>query len=97
MAIQRLLIQRAKCYLTIIKLQPYSLPKNNQFDLIPAMKGNAIHMPIPMERTHDHIQETLPCLNNSRIIVDSLPSKLRKNLFRSMVDLNKVKMMLYNI
>jgi hypothetical protein len=56
---ERSLIQLGKCFQTIIKLKPLKYNPESYSDFVPAMKGIAIHLPLPCEATHDHVRDTL--------------------------------------
>ena len=86
---ERNLTQIAKCFQTIVKLKPYRFSTNNCKDLVPAMKGVAIHLPLPLNETHKHVSNTLPSASSLSIVVNSLPTK-DKTIWQSMVNLNKV-------
>ena len=85
---EKVLIQRAKCFITIIKLKPYRYhgPQNT---LLKAKKGTAVHFNLPVERTIQHVAETLPSPHFVEVLVDTLPT--RSNIvWRSIVDMDKV-------
>lgn len=84
---EKLLIQRAKCFQTIIKLKSYKF-KAGKYN-IPALKGLAVHLPITFEETHNYLYDELPNVDSLNIIINGLPTK-NNNIWRALVDLNKV-------
>jgi hypothetical protein len=84
---EKLLIQLNKCFLTIVKLKTFSYNKN--LDLLSALKGLAIHLPVPIQKTHNYLSMTLPSIDNIKIFVDALPNK-NNIVFRSLVEIEKV-------
>lgn len=83
---ERILIQTAKSFMTIVKLKPYRQIPNQ--DLIPALKGVAIHLPLPLKERLVHLNDTIPSTEFLKIIVDGLPTKTNK-IWRSLVDVEK--------
>ena len=83
---ERLLTQRAKCFLTIIKLQNQSGYKTN---LLSAIKGLAVYLPLNIQDTQDYVFKTLPNTDLLKFIVEGLPTK-NNTIWRGLVDLNKV-------
>lgn len=83
---EKMLIQRSKCFQSIIKLKSYGKYKRNE---TPAIKGLAIHLPLELQSTQDYIVDTLPNAQNMHFLVDGLPTK-SNNIWRGIVDLNKV-------
>ena len=84
---ERLLIQKAKVFQTIVKLKSYS--SNFSKNAIPALKGLAIHLPLNNEHTNQFIINTLPNYEALNIFIESLPTK-NNIVWRSLVDLKKV-------
>ncbi len=84
---EKLLIQRAKCFVTIIKLNSYS--KNNSGYQTVALKGLAVHLLINFESTHGYIIDSLPCSDTLNIIIHGLPTG-NNNIWRGLVNLEKV-------
>jgi hypothetical protein len=82
------MIQLAKCFHSIYRLQ--SVSKYNKNEKVFGFKGSAFHLPLPHQGTLNHVNETLPSTNSLNIIIDSLPSKQRNNIWRSIVDLEKI-------
>lgn len=84
---EKLLIQKAKCFQTIVQLKSLRNSQNSQ--KVFALKGLAIHLPISFETTHEYIVETLPNSDALSIIVHGLPTK-NKNIWRGIVNLEAV-------
>lgn len=58
---ERLLTQRAKCFMNVIKLMPYNhISKQSQ--LVPAIRGIVTHLPMPMENIINRALSTLKSL-----------------------------------
>lgn len=74
---EKLLIQKAKCFQTIVQLKSLRNSQNSQ--KVFALKGLAIHLPISFETTHEYIVETLPNSDALSILVHGLPTK-NKNI-----------------
>jgi len=89
---ERLLIQRAKCFQTIVQLRPTK--KTYGTNACQALRGLAIHLPLSYEKTHQHIQNTLPNADTMNIIVEGLPTKTN-NIWRALIDIKKVFEALY--
>ncbi len=86
---ERSLIQLGKCFQTIIKLKPLKHNPKSYSDFVPAMKGIAIHLPLPCEATHDHVRNTLLSADKLNKLIDSIPTK-EKKIWRSYVNMKKV-------
>jgi hypothetical protein len=84
---EKLLIQKAKCFVTTINLKPLSTSKST-FEL-KAIKGLAIHMPITFEETHEYVNNTLPNPQALNIIINGLPT-ITNNIWRGLVNLDNV-------
>jgi hypothetical protein len=85
---EKMLIQLNKSFQSIIKLKPYGIIEKYS-DLIPALKGVAIHLPLSLNSTFDYLNKSLPNKDHLNIIVDGLPTS-QKYVWRSLVDLNRV-------
>ncbi len=86
---ERSLIQLGKCFQTIIKLKPLKYYPKSYPDFVPAMKGIAIHLPLPCEDTHDHVRDTLPNADKLNVLIHSIPTK-EKKIWRSLMNMKKV-------
>jgi hypothetical protein len=84
---ERMLIQRAKVFLTIIRLKGYN--KSKYVKGLVALKGLAIHLPLTLEQTNQYVVDTLPNYNALNVLISSMPSK-NNNIWRSLVSLQKV-------
>ena len=88
------LIQRAKCYQTIVTLGTYT-GKVPIYNSLKACKGTVFFLPLPLNKTLEtldqvmHDDSTLP-EPELYIIVNGRPTK-SKVVWRSLVDVNKVK------
>jgi hypothetical protein len=89
---ERILIQKARCFQTIGKLNPVSKWKGQ--NVISALRGLAIHLPLALHETYSYVKTTLPSSDNLSIFVHSLPTNANK-IWRSLVDLNNVKTALF--
>ena len=58
---EKLLIQKAKCFQTIIKL--HTIRKNSKNIPISALKGTAINLPLNFEETNNYLLNSLPMSN----------------------------------
>ena len=54
-----------------------------------ALKGCAVSLPMPLEKSIDHVTETLPNMDNTMIVVDSIPTK-KNIIYENLVDFKKV-------
>ena len=84
---ETLLTQRAKCFLSMVNLRTHT--KFVGANLVKALKGIAIHMPITFDATHDYLEQSLPSAEAFHILINGLPTKSH-NIWRSLVDLDKV-------
>ena len=87
---EKFLIQQAKPFFSVIRLQPLS--SKNMFGnkcFAEASVGNAIHLPLPVQETVGHAVGTLPNADCFRILVEGYPTK-KEIIWRSLVDLKKV-------
>lgn len=84
---ERLLIQRAKCFQTIVKLKPYTKFTGQEY--VSALKGIAVHLPLSLNATNKYIIDTLPNLNSLNVIINSLPTK-SANVWRALVNLDSI-------
>ena len=66
---ERILIQKARCFQTIGKLNPVSKWKGQ--NVISTLKGLAIHLPLALHETYSYVQTTLPSSDNLSIFVHS--------------------------
>uniref|UniRef100_A0A915HSW6 DUF6570 domain-containing protein n=1 Tax=Romanomermis culicivorax TaxID=13658 RepID=A0A915HSW6_ROMCU len=73
---------------TIIKLKPLSKRKGPK-DYVEALKGLALHLPLPLKATHEYLKCKLPSADALSILVDSCPTK-KNVVWRSAVNLDKV-------
>ena len=93
-ALSAQLIQRAKCYQTIVKLGTY-MGKVPTYNSLKACKGTMFFLPLPMKRTHETLDQvefskaTLPD-PELYIIINGKPTK-NKVIWRTLVDVNRVK------
>ena len=93
-ALSTQLIQRAKCYQTIVRLGTY-IGKLPIYNSLKACKGTMFFLPLPMNRTLETLEQvqsaktTLPD-PELFIIVNGTPTK-NKVVWRTLVDVNKVK------
>jgi len=55
-----------------------------------SLKGIAVYLPLPEQETLDYVNSTLPSKKNYHIIVDSLPSKIKQTVWRTLINLEKV-------
>ena len=89
---EKLLIQKAKCFQTIIKLKTHR--KFTGAQNAPALSGLAVHLPITFNETHQFLDDNvsvpeLPSADALSIVIDGLPTK-NGNIWRSLVNLDKV-------
>ena len=93
-ALSAQLIQRAKCYQTVVRLGTYT-NKVPVYKSLKTCRGTMFFLPLPMKKT----LETLDQVESSKmtlpdpelyIIVDGTPTKNRV-VWRTLVDVNKVK------
>jgi hypothetical protein len=82
---EKLLIQKAKCFMTVIKLNNYG----GNINKMPAIKGLAVYLPLQQNSTQDYVMKTLPNAEKLNFIVEGLPTKSNA-IFRGLVDLEKV-------
>ena len=92
--LSRQLIQRAKCYQTIIRLGTYTA-KVPIYNSLKACKGTMFFLPLPLNKTLetlDQVEQCVGALPNPElyIIVNGRPTK-SKVVWRSLVDVNCVK------
>ena len=92
--LSRQLIQRAKCYQTIIRLGTYTA-KVPIYNSLKACKGTVFFLPLPLNRTLETLDQVEQCggaLPNPElyIIVNGRPTK-SKVVWRSLVDVNHGK------
>ena len=92
--LSRQLIQRAKCYQTIIRLGTYTA-KVPIYNSLKACKGTVFFLPLPLNKTLETLDQVGQCggaLPNPElyIIVNGRPTK-SKVVWRSLVDVNCVK------
>lgn len=83
-----ILIKLARSFQSIFKLKPLKVTTNTG-DWVNAVKGMAVHLPLPLEETHQYLGTKLPSTNCLNIIVDSCPTK-KGIVWRSLVNLEKV-------
>ena len=88
------LIQRAKCFQTIVRLGTHTLkvPTDNS---LKALKGAMFYLPLPLEKTMETLNEVGIDSNQLPdpelyIIINGQPTK-SNNVWRSLVDVNKIK------
>ncbi len=82
---EKLLIQKAKCFMTIIKLNSYG----RNIHQMPAIKGLAVYLPLEQSSTQNYVMKTLPCADKLNFIVEGLPTK-SNSIWRGLVNLEKV-------
>ena len=89
--LSRQLIQRAKCYQTIVRLGTYTA-KVPMYNSLKACKGNVFFLPLPLNKTLETLDECGGALPNPElyIIVNGRPTK-SKVVWRSLVEVNHVK------
>jgi len=85
--------------MTVFKMN--TLRGGRSADLFPATTGHAIHLPLAVKETMEHVEERqsawsqkLPTANCVSILVDSLPSATSHVITRAFVDIHKVCEML---
>jgi hypothetical protein len=83
------LIKLARTFQTVVRLQPISKRGGPSSDHVQALKGLALHLPLPMQKTHAYVKSTLPSAENVTILVNSLPTK-KKDVWQSVVNWEKV-------
>ncbi len=83
---EKLLIQQAKCFLTIIQLKPH---QQHQRHVLPGLKGLAAYLPLNLEDTHEYISKTLPDTNMLNFLVNGLPTKNNK-IWRGLINVVNV-------
>ena len=88
------LIQRAKCYQTVVRLGSY-MGKVPIYNFLKACKGTMFFLPLPMQgtlETLDQVESSMTNLPNPElyIIVNGKPIK-DKVVWRTLVDVNRVK------
>ena len=93
-SLSRQLIQRAKCYQTIVRLGTYTA-KVPIYNSLKACKGTVFFLPLPLNKTLETLDQVEQCggaLPNPElyIIVNGRPTK-SKVVWRSLVDVNRVK------
>lgn len=86
---ERILIQTGRCFQTIIKLKPYGKKNLSSSELISAVQGLSVHLPLPFDATVKNLNQIVEPSNVLKIILDGLPTK-NKKIWRSLVDLKKV-------
>ena len=98
--LSRQLIQRAKCYQTIVRLGTYTgnVPVYNS---LKACKGTMFFLPLPLNKTLETLEEARSqssALPNPElyIIVNGRPTK-RKVLWRSLVNVNHIKTAIHTL
>lgn len=91
------LIKVAKTFQTVVRLTPLS-GRGPAVEHIQALKGMAVHLPLPLEETLKYVDNNaikLPSSENiniiveGKILVDSMPTAKNK-VWRSVVDIKKV-------
>ena len=94
-SLSRQLIQRAKCYQTVVRLGTYTA-KVPIYNSLKACKGTMFFLPLPLNKTLDTLDQVKHCGDTALpdpelyIIVNGRPTK-GKVLWRSLVDVNRVK------
>uniref|UniRef100_A0A1X7TVM3 DUF6570 domain-containing protein n=1 Tax=Amphimedon queenslandica TaxID=400682 RepID=A0A1X7TVM3_AMPQE len=88
------LIQRAQCFQTIVRLGTHTL-KVPTYNFLKALKGAMFYLPLPLEKTMDTLNEVGIDSNHLPnpelyIIINGQPTK-SNNVWRSLVDVNKIK------
>ena len=88
------LIQRAKCFQTIVRLGTHTL-KVPTYNSLKALKGAMFYLPLPLEKTMETFNEVGIDSNHLPdpelyIIINGQPTK-SNNVWRSLVDVNKIK------
>ena len=88
------LIQRAKCFQTIVRLGTHTL-KVPTYNSLKALKGAMFYLPLPLEKTMETLNEVGIDSNHLpdpelHIIINGQPTK-SNNVWRSLVDVNKIK------
>ena len=88
------LIQRAKCFQTIVRLGTHTL-KVPTYNSLKALKGAMFYLPLPLEKTMETLNEVGIDSNHLPdpelyIIINGQPTK-SNNVWRSLVDVNKIK------
>ena len=88
------LIQRAKCFQTVVRLGTY-MGKVPSYNSLKAIKGAMFHLPLPLEKTMATLDEAgidspnLPKLE-LYIIVNGQPTK-SNTVWQTLVDVNRIK------
>jgi len=82
---EKLLIQKAKCFMTIIKLNSYG----RNIHQMQAIKGLAVYLPLEQNSTQNYVMKTLPSADKLNFIVEGLPTK-SNSVWRGLVNLEKV-------
>ena len=88
------LIQKAKCFQTIVRLGTHTL-KVPTYNSLKALKGAMFYLPLPLEKTMETLNEVGIDSNHLPdpelyIIINGQPTK-SNNVWRSLVDVNKIK------
>uniref|UniRef100_A0A1X7VCQ4 Uncharacterized protein n=1 Tax=Amphimedon queenslandica TaxID=400682 RepID=A0A1X7VCQ4_AMPQE len=88
------LIQRAKCFQTFVRLGTHTL-KVPTYNSLKALKGAMFYLPLPLEKTMETLNEVGIDSNHLPnpelyIIINGQPTK-SNNVWRSQVDVNKIK------
>ena len=94
-SLSRQLIQRAKCYQTIVRLGKYTA-KVPIYNSLKACKGTMFFLPLPLNKTLETLDQVKQSGDTALpdpdlyIIVNGRPTK-SKVVWRSLVDVNRVK------
>ena len=90
------LIQRAKCFQTIVRLGTHTL-KVPTYNSLKALKGAMFYLPLPLEKTMETLNEVGIDSNHlpDPELYNGQPTK-SNNVWRSLVDVNKIKAALKN-
>ena len=89
---ERVLIQRAKAFQVVTKMQTVAGKRLPPSHKVSKVKGSTFHLPLPLNETLKRLpspEEPLPCNGELYILLRSIPSE-KKVIWQDIVNVNKV-------
>jgi hypothetical protein len=85
---ESIIIQKAKCFQTVLRLGTLSSKKSPSSELVKAVKGRVVYLPIPLQNNCNIIPKKLP-EHDLSILVHGVPTKDRV-IWRDTVSIHRV-------
>lgn len=86
---ESMLIQKSKCFQTILKLGPvkHCLPHS---EMLKSLKGRVVYLPLPLESNNEMIPKGLAANHELHILVNGVPTR-SKIIWQDVVRVEKLK------